>query len=155
MKKWFKRSKCWSILPVYTLDGYLHTIIFRGRITAAIFEHWLEYYLLPCMNRWPGDRDILIMDNCKIHKNQRVLDLCIARGVIVEFLPPYSPNFNPTEGSFHDLMAYIRRRWKWLIQGHTQFEEFPYEAVQTVGRGPKARENARGHFSHAGYRNFE
>lgn len=34
---------------------------------------------------------------------------CLERGVILQYLPPYSPDFNPIEQSFHWLKQWVRR----------------------------------------------
>lgn len=52
------------------------------------------------MNRYPQDRSVLIMDNCAIHKLEVLREVVEAFGVLLVFLPPYSPDFNPIEESF-------------------------------------------------------
>jgi len=47
------------------------------------------------MNAYPGPYSVLVMDNVSIHKGQHLLDICNAKGVRVEYLPPYSPDLNP------------------------------------------------------------
>ena len=46
---------------------------------------------------FPGQNSIIIMDNCSIHHIQEVKDLL---GVLLMYLPPYSPDFNPIEELF-------------------------------------------------------
>lgn len=50
------------------------------------------------MNAYPGPYSVLVMDNASIHKGQHLIDICNAKGVRVEFLPPYSPDLNPVCG---------------------------------------------------------
>ena len=109
VKRWLKKSERWSLLPAYTLEGYIKPILFKGSITAKIFQEWIRDDVLPNIQPPPGLRLILIMDNCKIHKSQEVLDIANYFDVDIEFLPPYYPEFNPIEASFHDLKAYLRR----------------------------------------------
>ncbi len=47
------------------------------------------------MNSFSGPYSILVLDNAFIHKGQYLLDICNAKGVRVEYLPPYSPDLNP------------------------------------------------------------
>jgi hypothetical protein len=68
-KRWLKKTERWSLLPAYTLEGYLNPILFKGAITALIFEKWLAEDVLPNVNRPPGLQMILVMDNCRIHKS--------------------------------------------------------------------------------------
>ena len=50
------------------------------------------------MNAYPGPYSVLVMDNASIHKGQHLIDICNAKGVRVEYLPPYSPDLNPVGG---------------------------------------------------------
>lgn len=47
------------------------------------------------MNPFPGPRSILVMDNASIHKTYKVQEILVEYGVMVIYLPPYSPDFNP------------------------------------------------------------
>ena len=52
---------------------------------------------------------MLIMDNAKIHYNEELRNMCDEAGVLLEYLPPYSPNLNPIKTLFVVLKAWIRR----------------------------------------------
>ena len=73
------------------------------------------------------------MDNAKVHKSPELVSMCTAAGVQVEYLPPYSPDFNPIETSFSLLKAYIRRHTDeaalWASSG--MFGEFLDSAVRS------------------------
>ena len=43
---------------------------------------------------------IIIMDNATIHHVHGVVELLESLGVLVYFLPPYSPDLNPHRGTF-------------------------------------------------------
>jgi transposase len=43
----------------------------------------------------PGD--VVVMDNLAVHKVAGIAEAIRARGAPVEYLPPYSPDFNPIE----------------------------------------------------------
>jgi transposase len=47
------------------------------------------------MNAFPGPYSVLVLNNASIHKKQQLYDLCSEKGVQLEFLLPYSPDFNP------------------------------------------------------------
>jgi len=137
----YKRSERWSILPALTTEGWIDYIIYQGSITKDIYLQFLEERVLPKLR--PGM--ILIMDNASIHRGDKVRQLCEQFGVRLYYLPPYSPDYNPIEGSFHDLKAWIRRN-RVLATQFDDFENFLHFAVsQTRGL------NAEKHFSHAGY----
>ena len=140
-----KRSERWSILPALTIDGYISHIIFQGAITSELFEDFVEYQVLPHCTPYPGPRSIIILDNASIHKSARLQELCDRSGVVLEFLPPYSPDFNPIEATFKDLKAWIRRNYRLA----TEFESFDgfleFAVDQSCGIHAKA------HFNKAGY----
>jgi len=140
------RSEQWSILPAYTISGYLDgTIIMQGSITTEIFNEWIETVVLPHCLPWPGPRSVIIMDNVSIHKNEQLLEVCDAAGVHVEFLPPYSPDFNPIEESFGVLKSWIKRNTI-LITDFEDFGNFLAFAVHQAGG-----KHARQHFKDCGY----
>ena len=60
--------------------------------------------------------------------------MCEDRGVLLAFLPPYSPDFNPIEESFAQLKAWIRTNQQLLAEYGDDFGAFLEFAVQQVGR---------------------
>ena len=86
-----------SILPALTSEGYLptSTLVVEGSITGEIFENWLEFVLLPQMNRYTGPtskHSVLVMDNCSTHHGETVDRLCREKGIVLLYLPSYSPD---------------------------------------------------------------
>jgi len=69
IKRWLKRTERYSILPAYTIEGWMKPLAVKGAITAEVFEHWPEFDILPHCNRWDEDRNIIIIDNCSIYKS--------------------------------------------------------------------------------------
>lgn len=65
-----KRSERWSLLPAYTLDGYITYDLIQGSYTTELFNTFIETKVLPLCNPSPGPRSILVMDNAKIHKSE-------------------------------------------------------------------------------------
>lgn len=105
----FKRSERWSLLPAMTVDGYLSFTIFQGAITAEILMDFLEHQVLPYCNPYPESNSVIILDNASIHRADRVRQLCEQAGVLLEYLPPYSPDYNPIEKSFKQLKSWIKK----------------------------------------------
>ena len=48
------------------------------------------------------------MDNCSIHRVSSVIDLFRSVGILVFFLPPYSPDYNPIESTFSYIKYYLK-----------------------------------------------
>jgi hypothetical protein len=65
-----KRTKKWSILPLYTYDGFVDWKIVHGSFNADLFVLFLEEHVIPHTNPYPGPKSVLIMDNCKIHHDE-------------------------------------------------------------------------------------
>jgi len=65
-----KRSERWSILPVYSSDGFLVWEIIQGSWTKATFNEFVHEQVLPICKPYPGLRSILVMDNTKIHHSE-------------------------------------------------------------------------------------
>jgi hypothetical protein len=51
------------------------------------------------------------MDNASWHHSEKVIQMCRDAGVILEFLSPYSPDFNPIEEHFGVLKKFIKKKW--------------------------------------------
>jgi DDE superfamily endonuclease len=65
-----KCSERWSLLPVYTIDGFFNWEIIQGSYTTESFNAFVENKVLPYCNPYPGPRSILVIDNAKIHHNE-------------------------------------------------------------------------------------
>ena len=65
----------------------------------------MEHQVLLYYTLYPGPRLIIILNNILIHKLARLQELCDYSSIILEFLPPYLPNFNPIKATFKDLKA--------------------------------------------------
>jgi hypothetical protein len=138
-----KRTANWSLLPAYSLDGYIGAHIYQGSFNADRFEDFIIDVVLPQCQAFPNDRSVIILDNASIHNTDGINRACLRAGVILLFLPPYSPDFNPIELSFHDLKVWIRRNNKEIDQ-YITFGDFLLYAIKANGSGG----NAKGHFQH-------
>ena len=104
-----KKSKRWSILPAYTTSGYIAYQIYQGSFTQALYNKFVIEQVLPkCTGYRGGQWSVLVMDNAKAHRDPELRKACLEAGVTIEFLPPYSPDFNPIELSFAHLKKYIQ-----------------------------------------------
>jgi transposase len=57
---------------------------------------------------------VIVMDNASFHKRQYIIQAIEKAGCIAEFLPPYSPDFNPIEHTWAQLKS-IRNKMKCSI----------------------------------------
>lgn len=70
---------------------------------------------------------IVMMDNLKAHKTQRVREMIEAKGCEVMFLPTYSPELNPIEEAFSKIKSILRavgaRTREALLDGHKRSDQ--------------------------------
>lgn len=59
------------------------------------------------------------MDNASAHWNDELVAMCDEANVLLVYLPPYSPDFNPIETSFSLLKAWIKRHSS-MISSYTE-----------------------------------
>jgi len=70
VKELLKHSEKWSILPLYTVDGFISWEIKHGSYNAHSFNDFVRNWVIPHTNPFPGPRSVLIMDNARIHHNE-------------------------------------------------------------------------------------
>ena len=68
-------------------------------------------------------RSILVLNNYRIYKTPRVLEIYQEVGVLLEFLPTYSPKYNPIKLDFAVLKAGIKRLYE-LASTYLLFDLF-------------------------------
>ena len=86
-------------------DGQiLADICFRGSMNAHRFEEWFCKHLLPLVR----NGDVIILDNASYHRKKQLAKLAQVYGVIVIFLPTYSPDFNLVEKVWANLKRFLR-----------------------------------------------
>ena len=106
------RGKSWSVLPVYTLKGYIACEIRKGWYTKETFLSFIQYRVLPHCNAFPGPRSVIILDNARIHTDPDLEQLVEAKGCLLRYLPPYSPDLNPEELTFSILKGWMKRHFR-------------------------------------------
>jgi transposase len=110
-----------------------------GSTTAEVFEVYIEKVLAPSLRRG----QLVVMDNLSSHKGKRVRKLVEARGCELVYLPPYSPDLNPTEEAFSKTKGFTRNA---EARTHEALVEATGAAVSAV-----TARDARGFFEHCGY----
>ena len=87
-------------------------------------DKFLDYVrgsLIPNMNPFDGisSKSIIIMDNYSVYHTQEVHDELQNAGVLVIFLPPYSPDYMPIELCFsYYLKSHMMTCYKVLVIPH-------------------------------------
>jgi transposase len=101
-----------------TIDGWLPiTAIRQGYFNGNLFYDWIITRLVPTLRaRNPGRTMVIVLENCSIHYSYeaRLTQALLDAGFLLQFLPPYSPDYNPIELTFHVLKSWIRRSHMYL-----------------------------------------
>ena len=97
-----------SVMTAMTADGMLAYQTTTGSVNAEKFMDFIRGHLVPNMHSFPAEHSILILDNCSIHHTHDVQDLLKSFGILVFFLPPYSPDLNPIEELFSHIKYYLK-----------------------------------------------
>ena len=130
----FKRSKRWSILSAFTLEGYIVWTIHHDSITQEIFNDFVRYYVLPLTTStiYEGKNSVLILNNVSTHKSVELQEMCTEVGVELIFLSSYSSDYNSIEISFAILKKWVKRHGDLIEEYGSEsenFERFLHEAV--------------------------
>ncbi len=91
----------WSLLMAVSDEKVVGWKLVKGSINSHIFSEFMS-------TLDTHERDIMLLDNCSIHKTQLAQDTMISRGLTPCFLPPYSPEFQPIEHCFSVLKRAFR-----------------------------------------------
>ena len=146
-----RRGDTYSVLPANTTSGYLPcTGIKQGYYNKVDILNWLTDELLPLCNEYPRECSIIVLDNVSVHVDPEIVSAIEAKGCLVKYLPPYSPDYNPIELTFSMLKAWMRRHF--MAFQHVfqdDFGGFLKHAVEHSGCDRKAVEHFR--HSDAGY----
>lgn len=121
------------------LNGETSCMAIDGATTGEVFRAYVREVLCPTLH--PGD--IVIADNLSAHKDRESEALINARGASLEFLPPYSPDFNPIEKMWSKVKTHLRG-----AKARSQNKLFA-----TIGTALKTvtPKDAEGYFSSCGY----
>ena len=86
-------------------DGLVAPFVLEGPMNGEAFLIYVETMLAPSLSQG----DIVVIDNLSAHKVAGVRAAIEARGAILLYLPPYSPDLNPIEMAFAKLKTLLRK----------------------------------------------
>ena len=99
------KSKNTTILSSMRLDGSVAYTTYSGGTTGDKFIEYLKETLIPTLKPW----DIVMMDNLRVHHIEAVRTLLSRAGVMLMYLPAYSPDLNPIEMMWSKVKAILRK----------------------------------------------
>jgi transposase len=131
--------KTTTFLAALRHNGLTAPAVFDGAIDGESFKAYIEQNLAPTLQ--PGD--IVIMDNLSCHKIAGIDAAIYAKGAVLLYLPPYSPDFNPIEQVFAKLKQLLRSAAKRTID----------ELWNAIGKlvSEFSQQECLNYFRHCGY----
>ena len=110
----FKRNKKWNILSTYTIDDYIFHLVHHDNIIVVIFNDFIRYNVFSqCFIDEVDFRNVFIMNNVKIHRNDELRAMCVEINVQFEYLFSYFFDYNFIEISFVILKIWIKKTYIW------------------------------------------
>ena len=134
-----------SLLPAFTIDGYIACNVYKGGVKKDNYLAFLEHDVLPKCSPYPGDRSIIVIDNCRIHHgplhsnllleliHQEIKELVEVKfSCKLKYLPPYSPDYNPIEFSFSVIKKALKGAYR--VDEDTSAEEMAGWVIEVANQ---------------------
>jgi transposase len=86
-------------------DKMTAPMVVEGAMTGEMFLAYVEHCLVPSLRR----KDIVVMDNCRIHLGPGIREAIEKAGATLRYLPKYSPDLNPIEMAYSKFKAFLRK----------------------------------------------
>lgn len=80
-------------------------MVVEGAMNGEMFLAYIEQCLVPTLRR----KDIVVMDNCRIHLGPGIREAIERAGATLRYLPKYSPDLNPIEMSYSKFKGFLRK----------------------------------------------
>jgi len=128
-----------TLIAAVRLQGPQAPWLFDGAMDGELFLAWVRQGLVPCLQR----DDVVVLDNLATHKVAGVREAIEAAGARLEYLPPYSPDFNPIENLWSKVKQALKSRGP---RKACQLLKAAAEAFAAVSPA-----DCHGFFLHAGY----
>ena len=85
-----QRTRTTTLIAARFEDTFTVARVFKGSCKAVDFNGWLAEQLCPRLTA----KQVVILDNARLHKTPRTRVLIEGSGASLMFLPPYSPDYN-------------------------------------------------------------
>lgn len=128
-----------SFIAALSLNGLQAAMTLQGSVDGLAFETYVEQLLLPTLV--PGQ--IVIMDNHRIHKGDKIAEMLAAQGCSHLFLPPYSPDLNPIEEALSKIKTFVKQC---QARARSTLDQAIPAAMKTI-----TLQDILGWFGHSGY----
>ena len=96
-----RTGKVTLLMAISEQRGVVASKVVKGSVNAAVFASFVDG-----LDARRGS--VAILDNVSFHRSAVVREAAERKGISFVFIPPYSPEFNPIEGTFSVLKAALR-----------------------------------------------
>ena len=93
-----------TLIAGVRLEGPCAPWLFEGAMDGEMFLAWVQQGLAPTLQ----SDDLVILDNLATHKVAGVREAIESVGARLQYLPPYSPDFNPIENLWSKVKGILR-----------------------------------------------
>jgi transposase len=128
-----------TLVAALTPEGLRIPWLIEGAMNTPTFAWYIAEQLGPTLR--PGQ--VVVLDNLSVHKAASIRQALTARGCDLLFLPPYSPDFTPSEQAFSKLKTLLRGLG---ARTHEALWEAMHVALDAI-----TPTDAAAWFAHAGY----
>ena len=128
-----------TLIAGVRLSGPCAPWLFEGAMDGEMFLAWARVGLVATLRRG----DVVILDNLATHKVAGVRQTIEGVGARLEYLPPYSPDFNPIENLWSKVKQILRSRAPRTAEQLLRATATAFAAISTA--------DCRGFFLHAHY----
>ena len=135
----FVRGANTSVIAAMSRDGVIASMMIQGAFNREAVAAFIRKFVLSLMTR----HSIIVWDNARIHTDDELIEQIKRRSGRVEFLPAYSPDFNPIEHCISKVKAILRRLCARTDRALSKALKTAFEEVR-----PK---DVQGWFEHCGY----
>ena len=123
LDRWFKNTVRYTMIIACNINGFMTKtcqLVERdeisdegaaGTVDGEAFKQWVENFLVPSLGDFSkGEKNsIVVMDNASTHMCYKVKDMINAKGAVLLYTAPYSPDLNPIEMMFNIYKSYLKR----------------------------------------------
>ena len=128
-----------TMVAALGVGGVRAPLTVNGAVDGEVFLTYVREVLCPTLS----EGDIVVIDNLGAHKVAGVAEAITACGAQLEYLPPYSPDYNPIEQCWSKIKTALRAA---KARTREALEEALRQALLTITEA-----DVRAWFAHCGY----
>ena len=96
-------------MAAINVNGTVAYNVLPGSMNKNKLFWWTYICLIPKLSPYPGPNSVLVLDNVSFHRSIMFKALCMAYGIKIIYLPPYSPHLNVIELLFNAIKTNLKK----------------------------------------------